>query len=132
MLDKYYKAQTNEALRRRDLFSCRQEEGETFNDFYLRVKKLAEAVDICKGDGKGCEETQLKQIILMGVSGQDLVQELITITPTHSLDAVVQRCYAHEAARHTATAISSTEKSTRAVSRYKKDMKEKRQQSANP
>lgn len=44
MLDKYYKAQTNEALRRRGLFSCRQEAGETFNDFYLRVKNLTEAV----------------------------------------------------------------------------------------
>ncbi|KAK3889428.1 hypothetical protein Pcinc_006564 [Petrolisthes cinctipes] len=111
-----------------DLFSCRQEAGETFNDFYLRVKKLAEAVDICKGGDKGCEETQLKQIILMGVSDQDLVQDLITITPTQSLDTVVQRCYAHEAARHTATAIISTEKSTRAASRYKKEKKEKRQQ----
>ncbi|KAK3890242.1 hypothetical protein Pcinc_005776 [Petrolisthes cinctipes] len=107
---------------------CRQEAGETFNDFYLRVKKLAEAVDICKGGDKGCEETQLKQIILMGVSDQDLVQDLITITPTQSLDTVVQRCYAHEAARHTATAITSTEKSTRAASRYKKEKKEKRQQ----
>ncbi|KAK3886627.1 hypothetical protein Pcinc_009274 [Petrolisthes cinctipes] len=126
ILDKYFKAQTNEALRRRDLFSCRQEAGETFNDFYLRVKKLAEAVDICKGGDKGCEETQLKQIILMGVSDQDLVQDLITITSMQSLDTVVQRCYAHEAARHTATAITSTEKST--GSRYKKEKKEKRQQ----
>ncbi|KAK3884724.1 hypothetical protein Pcinc_011042 [Petrolisthes cinctipes] len=128
ILDKYFKAQTNEALRRRDLFSCCQEAGERFNDFYLRVKKLAEAVDICKGGDKGCEETQLKQIILMGVSDQDLVQDLITITPMQSLDTVVQRCYTHETARHTATAITSTEKSTRAASWYKKEKKEKRQQ----
>ncbi|KAK3884690.1 hypothetical protein Pcinc_011010 [Petrolisthes cinctipes] len=128
ILDKYFKAQTNEALRRRDLFSCCQEAGERFNDFYLRVKKLAEAVDICKGGDKGCEETQLKQIILMGVSDQELVQDLITITPMQSLDTVVQRCYAHETVRHTATAITSTEKSTRAASWYKKEKKEKRQQ----
>ena len=45
-LEGHVKDQTNEALRRRDLFSCKQQVGECFNDFYVRVKTLAEAVDM--------------------------------------------------------------------------------------
>lgn len=120
-LDKHFKAQTNEALRRRELFSCRQEVGERFNEFFVRVKNLAEAVDVCKGGDKDCEETQIKQVILMGVSDQELIQELIGIIPTNSLDKVVQHCYAYEAAKRTATAITCPSKSASAVSKYKKD-----------
>ena len=93
-LNEHVKAQTNEALRRRELFSCRQMIGEQFNEFFVRVKTLAEAVNVCTGGHADCESTQLEQVILMGVSDQELVQELIGIIPTHSLDQVVQHCYA--------------------------------------
>ena len=61
----------------------------------------------------------------MGVSDQELIQELIGIIPTQSLDEVVQNCYAYEAAKHTATAITSPSKSACTVSKYKKDKKAK-------
>lgn len=133
-LDTHFKAQTNEALRRRELFSCRQGAGERFNEFFVRVKNLAEAVDVCKGGDKDCEETQIKQVILMGVTDQELIQELIGIIPTQSLDQVVQHCYAYEAAKHTATAITSNPKSACAVSQYKKNKTatQRSQRSATP
>ena len=56
-LKQYVKAGNNEALRDRDLFSCKQGLGESFNDFYVRVKSFGEAVDICNGTDKQCEET---------------------------------------------------------------------------
>ncbi|XP_045112533.1 uncharacterized protein LOC123505380 [Portunus trituberculatus] len=129
-LDSYFKAQTNEALRRRELFSCRQSVGEQFNEFFVRVKNLVEAVDVCKGGNTDCEEMQMKQVILMGVIDQELVQELIGIIPTHSLDKVVQHCYAFEAARRTANAITSPAQALCAVSRYKKDKKARQHASA--
>ncbi|KAK3880960.1 hypothetical protein Pcinc_014610 [Petrolisthes cinctipes] len=73
----------------------------------------------------------MKQVILMGVNDQELVQELISIIPTQELDTVVQHCYEHEAARHTATAITSPTKTVCATSQYKKDKKAK-QQSPKP
>ena len=87
-----------------------------FNDFYLRLKNAAKAVDICKGQCKDCEETQLKQVILMGVRDSKLVQRLITLAPTSSLDDLVQECYTHEATRSTATAITSPSTAARATS----------------
>ena len=122
-LEKYFKAKTNEALRRRDLFSCRQEAGEQFNDFYVRVKKLSEAVDVCKQGDTLCEETQIKNVILMGVEDQELVQELIALIPTKSLDDVVRHCFNFEAARQTASVITSKPSNVCAVSKYKKDKK---------
>ena len=74
------------------------------------------------------EATQLKQAILMGVNDKKLVQELIGIIPTHSLDQVVQHCCAYEAARRTATAIISPSTAARAVSLY---MKGKKAQQSN-
>lgn len=120
-LDSHFRAQTNEALRRRDLFSCKQEVGEPFNDFFVRVKTLAEAVEICKGCNDECEQTQLKHVLLMGLRDEELVEDLISIIPTKTLDEVVAQCYAHEAARHTATAISSNSQTVRATSKYKKE-----------
>lgn len=70
-LDSHFRAQTNEALRRRELLSCKQEAGESFNDFFVRVKTLAEAVEICKGSDDECEQTQLKHVLLMGLRDQD-------------------------------------------------------------
>ncbi|MPC40254.1 hypothetical protein E2C01_033810 [Portunus trituberculatus] len=88
--------------------------GECFNDFFVRVKNLAEVVDICKGANTQCEETQLKQ---------DLVQELISTIATKTLDETVQQCYAFEAARRTTYAIVSPSKSVCAASRYRREEK---------
>ncbi|XP_050709713.1 uncharacterized protein LOC126994436 [Eriocheir sinensis] len=131
-LEAHIKSKTNEAIRRRDLFSCKQAAGETFDDFYVRVKSLAEAVDICKSGDNGCEETQLKQVLLMGVRDTELVQELIGTIPTHSLDDVVKQCYAFEAARNTASAIASPSPAVRATSQYKRDKKLKQRKARSP
>lgn len=61
------RAQTNEALHRHEL-SCKQMSGETFNDFYVRIKNAAEADEICKENCKNCEETQLNQVMYVTMS----------------------------------------------------------------
>lgn len=76
MLDvfqEHTKIQRNEVLRRRELFVSRQIEGEPFTDFFVRLKRTSEEVDICKGNHKECEETQLKQVILMGIRDEEFV-----------------------------------------------------------
>lgn len=120
-LETHVRTQTNEALRRQELFSCKQAAGETFNAFYLRLKNAAQAIEICKGKCKDCEETQLKQVILMGVRDNELVERLIALEPTSTLDVFVEKCYAYEATRTTASAISAPPANVRATSRYKQD-----------
>lgn len=78
-LQDHYKKLRNEAIRRRDLFCCRQANRKPFNDFYVRLKNLAEEVDLYSGSHIACAETQLKMVILMGVHDQELVQCLISL-----------------------------------------------------
>ena len=77
------------------------------------------------------EATQLKQAILMGVNDKKLVQELIGIIPTHSLDQVVQHCCAYEAARPKASAVTSPSTAAHAVSSYMKGKKVKQRNSSS-
>ena len=77
-LQSHFKSLRNEALRRRELLCCKQAKGETVSDFYVRLKNLAEEVDLCSGDPVTCTETQLKMVILIGVRDKELVQRLLS------------------------------------------------------
>ena len=67
----------------------------------------------------------------MGVNDQEFVQEHIGIIPTHSLDQIVQQCYAYKIARPTASAIISPSTAVRAVSSYMKGKKAKQHNSSS-
>lgn len=123
VLQRHIKGQQNEALRRRELFSCRQMEGESFDAFYVRLKRASEEVDICPGHHQQCEETQLRQVILMGVKDEELVQRLTSLDSSSSLKDVLTICRSYEAARCATSAIRAPPTAVRAVSRYKKDKK---------
>ena len=78
-LQSHFKSQRNEALRRRELLCCKQEAGETFSEFYVRLKNLAEEVDLCSGDPVTCAETQLKMVMLIDVRKEEFLQHLISL-----------------------------------------------------
>ncbi|XP_068235531.1 uncharacterized protein [Palaemon carinicauda] len=119
-LQDHVKSLRNEALRRRELLSCKQFEGESFSDFYVRLKHIAEEVDVCPGNSSVCEETQMKMIILMGIRDGELVQKLISLDATASLQEVVNTCRSYEAARKATSAIRAPTSQLRVVSTYKK------------
>jgi len=119
-LQKHFKNQRNEALRRRELLCCKQKEGETFSDFYVRLKDLAEEVDLCSGDPVTCAEAQLKMILLMGVKNEELVQHLISMHADASLQEMVTCCRSFEATKDAASAIHSSPSQLCAVSSYKR------------
>ena len=96
----------------------------SFSDFYVRVKTFAESVDICKVADTQGEETQLKQVLLMGVRDQELVKELIKTIAIQTLDETEQQCYAFEATRQTTSAILSLAKSICAMPRYQTETKQ--------
>lgn len=54
-LESHVKSKMIEALCCRNLSSCKQVLGETFNNFYVCVKSLAEDMDIYKAEDNVCE-----------------------------------------------------------------------------
>lgn len=120
VLQSHFKSQRNEALRRRELLCCKQATGESFSDFYVRLKNLAEEVDLCSGDPVTCAETQLKMVLLMGIRDEELVQRLLSLDTGAPLQDLVTLCRSYEAARNTASAIQSSPSQLCAISAYKK------------
>lgn len=120
-LQTHIKGLRNEALRRRELLSCKQQEGESFADFYVRIRRIAEEVDVCPGKTPICEETQLKMVILMGIRDSELVQKLISMDSKTSLQDFVTKCRSYEAARCATTAITAPQVQNRVISSYKKN-----------
>ncbi|XP_063860706.1 uncharacterized protein LOC135101063 [Scylla paramamosain] len=124
-LELHIKGLRNEALRRRELFSCRQMEGETFADFYVRLRRRAEEIDICPGKSSVCEETQLKSVILMGVRDDELIQRLISLDDKCSLQEMVTACRSYEAARCATSDIRAQPTQVRALTQHQKSKKQK-------
>ncbi|KAG0715833.1 hypothetical protein GWK47_011033 [Chionoecetes opilio] len=119
-LQSHFRSQRNEALRRRKLLCCKQADGESFSDFFVRLKNLAEEVDLCTGNAMPCAEIQLKMVLLMGVRDEELIQRLISLDTGASLQDVVTCCRSYEATRHTASAIYSSPSQLRVTSTFKK------------
>ncbi|XP_064121783.1 uncharacterized protein LOC135226273 [Macrobrachium nipponense] len=122
-LQSHIKGLRNEVLRRRELLSCKQSEGESFADFYVKLRRLAEEVDLCPGTAVACEETQLKMIILMGIRDADLVQKLIALDANSSLQDFITTCRSYEAAKTATSAICAPPNQLCAVSAYKRSKK---------
>lgn len=120
-LETHVKSQNNEAIRRKAFSLCKQDTGEPFEDFFVRLKSLALEVDLCKANSKDCSDEQMKHAILMGVRDQELVEKL-TDMPRGTLQEVVDKCKSFESTKKNADALRDTA-STRAVSQYKKNQK---------
>ena len=121
-LQQHFKDSSNEALRRRAFTSCKQAPGETFADFFVRLKGLSEEIDVCKANDNDCQEAWIKHGILTGVSDEELVQKIVALDASSTLSDVVTLCRAHEATRSAATALRAPP-AARAVSQYKKGKK---------
>ncbi|XP_064083050.1 uncharacterized protein LOC135199066 [Macrobrachium nipponense] len=92
-------------------------------DFYVKLRRLAEEVDLCPGTAVACEETQLKMIILMGIRDADLVQKLIALDVNSSLQDFITTCRSYEAAKTATSAIRAPTNQLCAVSAYKRSKK---------
>ena len=118
-LQSHFKGQRNEALRRRELLRCSQTDGESFSDYYVRLKNLAEEVDLCSGNPVTCAEIQLKMILFMGVREEELVHRLISLDTDASLQDVVTCCRSFETTQTAAFANHSSPSQLCVLSSYK-------------
>lgn len=87
-------------------------------NFMSELKKAAEATKVSRDNCKNWEETQLKQVVIMGVCDNELVQLFITLAHTSSLDEVVEECYAYEVACNAVSPIMDPPTGRRATSKY--------------
>ncbi|KAK3870704.1 hypothetical protein Pcinc_024085 [Petrolisthes cinctipes] len=127
-LQEHIKNSRKETIQRRDLLNCKLKQGESFSDFYVRIRHIAEEIDVCPGKSVTCEETQLKMVILMGVRDEELVQKLLTLDTTLSLQDIVKTCHVYEATRSTTSVKRALPSQVNVVSSYKKN-KQKHQSS---
>lgn len=95
----------NVALDRVAFTERKQSEGESFDMFFVALKKLAEEADICEQ----CKDSRLTTQIMSGIKSQELKQKLLAITPFPNLHNVVDLCRSHESSvRDTADLQSKT------------------------
>lgn len=121
----HIKDKRNESLRRLEFINCKQHQGETFDNFWVRLKQIADDIDLCKGDN--CVDNQLKHAILIGLKDNDTVQQLLRMKANTSLSEVLTVVRSMEAAQKTSNAIQveyqpATGK-VNAISTYKKHKK---------
>ncbi|XP_066965888.1 uncharacterized protein [Macrobrachium rosenbergii] len=121
----HIKEQRNESLRRLEFTKCRQQPGETFDDFWVRLKQIADDIDLCKGSN--CVDNQLKHAILVGLTDNETVQHLLRMKANTSLSDFLTVVRSREAAQRTSSAIQveyqPAKGTMNAISTYKKSMK---------
>ena len=98
----YLRQKRNVALDRVAFEERKQQVGETFDQFYVCIKKLADEADLCKN----CIEQRLNTKIMSGLRNQIIRQKLLAITPFPSLKDTIEMCRSHEAAEKGSEAFS--------------------------
>ncbi|XP_063591351.1 uncharacterized protein LOC134768457 [Penaeus indicus] len=121
-LETHIKNASNEALRRKAFSECKQADGESFDDFWIRLKILSQEIDLCKAQDQACCEQWKKHGILMGIRDEELTQKLIEMDRSATLQDVLEKCRSHESSKTASSALKDTV-SSRAVSQYKREKK---------
>lgn len=127
-LQSHFRSLQNEVIQRRDLMSCRQAEGETFQAFYTRLRRLADDVGRCPGDPEKCHESWVKAILTLGLRDEELVRRVTELPNGSSLKEARAVCVSYEASATTTSAIRSQGSQAGAVSTYKKDRQQRGRQ----
>ena len=72
--------------------TLRQEEEQSFDEFYVSLRKLASEADLCSQ----CVDTRLVTKIMAGIHSQEIRQKLLALSPFPDLKTVVNLCRSHE------------------------------------
>ncbi|XP_046438430.1 uncharacterized protein LOC124189960 [Daphnia pulex] len=91
----YIRAKRNVALDRVAFEERRQGPSESFDDFYIGLRRLAEAADLCGA----CSETRLVTRIIAGTRDAETKKKLLAISPFPCLQVAVNICRSEESAR---------------------------------
>ena len=117
----YVKQQTNESVRRLKFSQVKQEQGESFSNFFIRLQEAAQLVDLCKG--KDCVKHQIRHAIVVGVQDEKLRKDILEMDSASTLEQVAQACEVYESVQEFSKEIEPSQASVFAMSAYKKDKK---------
>ena len=118
-IENHLRQRRNIAIDRVAFVERRQQEGESFDSFYVSIKKLAEEADLCNE----CIEQRLVTRIMSGVRSKELKQKLLAINPFPKLKDVIDICRSYESSIRDCSSLD--EKSINKLSTYRKNKKEK-------
>jgi uncharacterized membrane protein YgcG len=82
---------------------CRQSTSETFDDFYIRLRGLAEAADLCIT----CSDTRLTTRIMAGIRDSETRRKLLALSPFLTLQHTINICRSEEAAKANEKSLSN-------------------------
>ena len=94
-IEEYLRSQRNVALDRVLFEERRQEEGESFDNFFVSLKELAGEAELCDQ----CVEDRLTTRIISGIRDAEARRHLLAIRPFPTLQEAVDRCRSAEISR---------------------------------
>ena len=92
----YVRSKRNVTLDRVALEERRQEEGETFDEYYIALREITNNADLCKV----CIDDRLTTRIMSGIRGPEIRRKLLANTPPPSLQTTINICRSEESARN--------------------------------
>jgi hypothetical protein len=102
-INTYIRSKRNIALDSVAFEDCRQSSSETFDDFYIRLRGLAEAVDLCVT----CSDTRLTTRIMAGIRDSETRRKLLALSPFTTLQHTINICRSEEAAKANEKSLSN-------------------------
>ena len=89
----YVEGKINESVERRHFRQRRQQPGESFDDFLLRLRKLAKTCNFCTEE---CAQKSIRDQTVEGLLDSDAIEHLLKEREL-TLDAAILKCCAQEA-----------------------------------
>ena len=95
LIDQHMRGQRNVAVRQQEFNLYRQQQDQTFDAFFSRLKQLAKDADLCLS----CLDTRLATAIITGLRDRQLAEQLQSQEPALTLDQILSKCRALESAK---------------------------------
>ncbi len=93
-IQQHIRKQRSVALDRMEFEECRQEVNEPFDDFYIKLRRIAEYAELCTT----CWDSRLSTRIISGIRDQEARKKFLTKTPFPTLQEAVDLCRSEESA----------------------------------
>jgi hypothetical protein len=84
----YIRSKRNIALDRVAFDECHQSTSESFEDFYIRLRRLADAADLCGT----CADARIATRIMAGVHDTETKRKLLALSPFPSAQQAINVC----------------------------------------
>ena len=96
------RSKRNIALDRVAFEECRQSTSESFDDFFIRLRRLADSAELCGN----CADTRLATRIMVGIRDAETKKKLLAISPFPGTHEVATICRCEEAASENERTLS--------------------------